>query len=107
MRSAYREMFVALSEWHVTESTQFAAVEQGADASGDITDIRGLTESQILAIQNPELDFAIEEIRRCTSVPALQLRKQPQHLQIQPNQRHHQSERSVPLHVTRSTHARP
>src|SRR6201986_3974525 len=63
MRSAYREMFVALSERHVTESTQFAAVEQGAEASGDITDIRGLTESQILAI-TALARFAIAEILR-------------------------------------------
>src|SRR6202161_1885626 len=40
------------------------------------------------------------------SVAALELRKQAQHFEIEPDEGDHQAERAVPLHVTRSAHAR-
>src|SRR5262245_1843060 len=33
--------------------------------------------------------------------PVLQLREQPEHLEVEPHQRHQQRERAVPLHVSR------
>src|ERR1700684_3678906 len=40
------------------------------------------------------------------SVAALELRKQAQHFEIEPDEGDHQAERAVPLHVTRSAHTR-
>src|ERR1700722_15896490 len=40
------------------------------------------------------------------SVAALEFRKQAQHFEIEPDERDHQAERAVPLHVTWSAHAR-
>src|SRR5271165_1474926 len=57
-------------------------------------------------IFSPRLIFANERTAITFSSAAAELRQQPQDLEVQPDQRDHQREGAIPLHVFRSAHAR-